>query len=96
MELGEITRIILTTLGGAILITLFGLVFGLIYKGIDRKIAAHMQGRIGPPLKQPFLDLRKLFVKENIVPENAVDWVFNLAPLLGLVSCITILLYLPI
>ena len=96
MELGEITRIVLTTLGGAILITLFGLVFGLIYKGIDRKIAAHMQGRIGPPFKQPFLDVRKLFVKENIVPENAVDWVFNLAPLLGLVSCITILLYLPI
>ncbi len=92
MELGEITRIVLTTLGGAILITLFGLVFGLIYKGIDRKIAARMQGRIGPPLKQPFLDVRKLFVKENIVPENAVDWVFNLAPLLGLVSCITILL----
>ncbi len=96
MELSEITRIVLTTLGGAMLITLFGLVFGLIYKGIDRKIAAHMQGRIGPPLKQPFLDVRKLFVKENIVPENAVDWVFNLAPLIGLVSCITILLYLPI
>ena len=90
MELGEITRIVLTTLGCAILITLFGLVFGLIYKGIDRKIAAHMQGRIGPPLNQPFLDVRKLFVKENIVPENAVDWVFNLAPLLGLVSCIKI------
>ena len=96
MELGEIARIGIMTIGGAILVTIFGIVFGLFYKGIDRKIAAHMQGRIGPPLKQPFLDVRKLFVKENIVPENAVDWVFNLAPVLGLVACITILLYLPI
>lgn len=96
MELGEIARIGLTTIGGAILVTMFGIVFGLFYKGIDRKIAAHMQGRVGPPLKQPFLDVRKLFVKENIIPENAIDWVFNLAPLIGLVATITILLYLPI
>ena len=87
---------ILTILIGAIAITFVGIFLGLMYKGIDRKIAAHMQGRIGPPIRQPFLDVRKLFVKENIVPENAIDWVFNLVPLLGLGATITILLYLPI
>jgi len=85
-------RVILGTLG----IALFGIIFGLLYKGIDRKIAAHMQGRIGPPIRQPFRDVVKLFTKENIVPENAIPWVFNLVPLLGLVAAISILLYLPL
>jgi len=84
--------IILSTVG----LALFGIIFGLLYKGVDRKISAHMQGRIGPPIRQPFRDVGKLFTKENIVPDNAIPWVFNLAPLLGLVGTISILLYLPI
>ena len=88
--------IIPTIVFGTIGVALFGIVFGLLYKGIDRKIAAHMQGRIGPPIIQPFRDVRKLFTKENIVPENAIPWIFNLAPLVGLVATISILLYLPI
>jgi formate hydrogenlyase subunit 4 len=69
---------------------------GLVYKGIDRKIVAHMQARIGPPIRQPFRDVRKLLIKENIVPENAIEWLFNLAPIVALVSGISILLYIPI
>ena len=84
--------IILSTVG----LALFGIIFGLLYKGVDRKISAHMQGRIGPPIRQPFRDVGKLFTKENIIPENAIPWVFNLAPLIGLVGTISILLYLPI
>jgi formate hydrogenlyase subunit 4 len=90
--INAIMIIILGTAG----LALFGIVFGLIYKGIDRKISAHMQGRIGPPIVQPFRDVRKLFTKENIIPDNAVPWVFNMAPLIGLVGAISILLYLPI
>ncbi|MCK5458908.1 MAG: NADH-quinone oxidoreductase subunit H, partial [Thermoplasmatales archaeon] len=85
-------RVVLGTLG----IAVFGIIFGLLYKGIDRKIAAHMQGRIGPPIRQPFRDIVKLFTKENIVPENAIPWIFNLVPLVGLVATISILLYLPL
>jgi len=93
LEYSEIiVRIILSTIGVAV----FGIVFGLFYKGIDRKISAHMQGRIGPPIVQPFRDVRKLFTKENVVPENAVPWIFNLIPLVGLIGTITILLYLPL
>jgi formate hydrogenlyase subunit 4 len=55
-----------------------------------------MQGRIGPPFRQPFRDVAKLFVKENIVPDNAIPWIFNLIPLVGLVVTISILLYLPL
>ncbi|MFO8077338.1 MAG: complex I subunit 1 family protein [Thermoplasmatota archaeon] len=96
MELVSLAQTILIVVLGAIGIAAFGIFFGLLYKGIDRKIAAHMQGRIGPPIIQPFRDVRKLFVKENIIPENAIDWVFNLAPIMGLVAACSILLYLPI
>ncbi len=85
-------RIILGTLG----LAAFGILFGLLYKGIDRKISAHMQGRIGPPIRQPFRDVAKLFVKENIIPDQAIPWIFNLVPLIGLIATISILLYLPL
>jgi formate hydrogenlyase subunit 4 len=54
-----------------------------------------MQMRVGPPVTQPFLDVRKLFIKENLVPENAISWLFNLMPILSLVSVASILLYIP-
>ncbi|MFW6148585.1 MAG: respiratory chain complex I subunit 1 family protein [Atribacterota bacterium] len=80
---------------GALIIAGLGVIIGLFYKGIDRKLAARMQSRVGPPIRQPFLDFFKLMIKENIVPENAVPWVFNGAPVLTLVSTITILYYIP-
>jgi len=47
-------------------IVLAPFVGGLI-AGIDRKITARMQGRVGPPLLQPFYDLGKLLEKEHVV-----------------------------
>jgi len=35
--------------------------------GVDRKLSAWLQGRYGPPLRQPFFDVLKLFQKERIV-----------------------------
>jgi len=96
MDFLEISKIALTVIIGTIGLAAFGVVFGLLYKGIDRKLSAHMQGRIGPPIRQPFRDIVKLFTKENIIPENSIPWIFNLAPLIGLVATISILLYLPI
>ena len=96
MDEMEMLKIAFTVIIGSAAIALIGIFLGLIYKGIDRKLSAHMQGRIGPPLRQPFYDVKKLFTKENIIPKNAVPWIFNLAPLLGLVGAISILLYLPI
>lgn len=96
MAISEITSILLIILLGTIGLAAFGIIFGLFYKGIDRKISAHMQGRIGPPIIQPFRDVIKLFTKENIVPENAIPWVFNIVPLIGFAGAISILLFLPI
>ena len=88
--------VLVKALLGACGVALIGIFFGLLYKGIDRKLHAHMQMRVGPPITQPFKDVRKLLLKDNLVPENAVGWIFNLMPLIALASVITILLYVPL
>ncbi len=93
---GESISIFILKILIALVIAALGIVIGLFYKGIDRKLAAMLQSRVGPPIRQPFLDFFKLMVKENIVPENAVPWIFNGAPVLALVSTITILFYIPL
>ncbi|MDD1690045.1 MAG: NADH-quinone oxidoreductase subunit H [Methanoregula sp.] len=51
----------------AIIYLLLAPVVGGLVAGIDRKVTARMQGRVGPPLLQPFYDVGKLFEKENLV-----------------------------
>jgi formate hydrogenlyase subunit 4 len=81
---------------GSIGLTIFAIFFGLLYKGVDRKLVARMQMRVGPPLRQPFRDVVKLMGKETIVPENAIGWMYAGAPLIALASAIVILLYIPL
>lgn len=47
---------------------------GGLLAGIDRKISAHMQGRVGPPLLQPFYDFFKLLEKEPITVNKVQDF----------------------
>ncbi|HIW18806.1 MAG TPA: NADH-quinone oxidoreductase subunit H [Candidatus Faecalicoccus intestinipullorum] len=49
---------------------------GALLDGVDRKITAHMQGRKGPSLFQPFYDLVKLFSKQMIAV-NSVQLLLN-------------------
>lgn len=51
----------------AIVFVLVAPLIGGFVAGIDRKITAHMQGRVGPSILQPFWDVGKLFEKENAV-----------------------------
>ncbi len=83
-------------IGGSIILALLGAFFGLLYRGIDRKLAAHMQGRIGPPIIQPFRDVRKLLTKESIIPDGGVSWLFQACPFIGLVASILLLTYIPV
>jgi formate hydrogenlyase subunit 4 len=84
-----------TILGGTVAVAIFGIVAGLVFMGIERKFAARMQARIGPPIRQPFRDVAKLLAKDSVVPENAIPLLFNMAPVLALASSIVILLYIP-
>lgn len=44
---------------------------GGLLEGLDRKISARMQGRVGPSILQPFYDVRKLFNKQFIIVNKA-------------------------
>lgn len=51
----------------ALCYVIFAPLLGGLLAGIDRKITARMQRRVGPPLLQPFYDVLKLYQKENIL-----------------------------
>ena len=50
-------------------------VIGCLLAGLDRIISARMQGRVGPPLLQPYYDVRKLIAKDD-VSVNGVDGMY--------------------
>lgn len=47
---------------------------GCLLAGIDRKVSARMQGRRGPPISQPWHDMRKLFAKERRTANRVQDF----------------------
>ncbi len=65
----------------ALYIVLAPLIGGLL-EGIDRKISARMQRRVGPPVLQPFYDVKKLFKKQVIIVSRSQT--FALIPYLFL------------
>jgi ech hydrogenase subunit B len=58
-SLDIIIKIVLVLIGAPIL--------GCLIAGIDRKLTSRLQGRVGPPLLQPYYDVRKLFQKDNMI-----------------------------
>lgn len=56
---------------GIIAYLLLAPLIGGLLNGLDRKISARMQGRIGPSIFQPFYDVRKLFSKQFIIVNSA-------------------------
>ena len=75
---------------------LFCFLSGLLLCGIDRKLVARMQKRVGPPVLQPFYDFFKLLGKETIIPVTANRTVFLLAPLVGLAAQVVLQLFIPV
>jgi NADH-quinone oxidoreductase subunit H len=86
---------VIIIVGSAVLVFIGG-VFSMLYRGIDRKLVAHMQGRVGPPIVQPFRDVQKLLMKESIIPDGAVSWLFRAAPFICLITSALLLLYIPL
>lgn len=80
-------------------ITLFALL-GLILVLMERKVAAHMQIRLGPNrvgphgMFQTAADTMKLLMKEGLTPDGADKFLFNLAPFV--VMIVAMLLLAPI
>src|SRR3990170_9008260 len=68
---------------------------------IERKVAGHIQARLGPyrvgphGVLQPFADMIKLLFKEDIVPYKADKLLFNLAPLISMVPAFAVFVAIP-
>lgn len=58
----------------AILVLIVAPIVGCLAAGIDRRITARLQGRVGPPLLQPYYDVRKLFSKDNMVVNKSQNF----------------------
>lgn len=57
---------------GTLLFAVVGTVVGCLLAGIDRKLSARLQGRVGPSILQPYYDVRKLLEKDT-VSVNSVE-----------------------
>lgn len=64
----DLPRVIL----GIVVFAVIAPVAGCLLDGLDRKLSARLQGRMGPRLLQPYYDLRKLCGKE-LAGVNGVD-----------------------
>jgi NADH-quinone oxidoreductase subunit H len=62
---------------------------------VERKVMADMQARLGPMrvgphgLLQPIADALKLLIKEDLIPDNADQFIFWLAPVLSMTAALT-------
>ncbi len=65
----------------------------VLLEGFYRKTIARMQSRKGPPVVQPFYDLRKLWNKRRVKTKN--DWFFLISPFFYTVTVLIGLLIVP-
>ncbi len=69
---------------------------------VERKVVARFQDRLGPNrvgpwgLIQPFADIIKLLIKEDTTPGNADKVVYNLAPILSMMSVLILWAVVPL
>ncbi len=92
---------LLLSLGGAILVATVPLVTVLFLILTERKVAARVQDRLGPNRVGPFgllqsvADAVKMLTKEDITPNGADKFIYNLAPIISFASVILIWAVIP-
>ena len=58
----------------AVLVLIGAPIIGCLAAGIDRKLTARLQGRVGPPLLQPYYDVKKLLSKDNMIVNESQNF----------------------
>jgi len=83
---------VITAIINAILVVLLAPLF----EGIIRKVVARLQGRYGPPILQPYIDLAKLFNRTLLTkPATASDTLYSLAPVLVFATIVVVAALVP-
>jgi NADH-quinone oxidoreductase subunit H len=94
-------QILIGFLGVLLLISLL-MVLDIVLVWVERKVVSRFQSRIGPNrvgpfgLIQPFADIIKLLIKEDITPDGADKVVYNLAPILSMMSVLVLWAVIPL
>jgi NADH-quinone oxidoreductase subunit H len=93
--------LLIQLLGVVVLVSLM-MLLDILLVWVERKVVARFQDRLGPNrvgpfgLIQPFADIVKLLIKEDITPEGADRVVYNLAPILSLMSVLLLWAIVPL
>jgi len=93
---------ILVYLVGITVLIVFAMVLDIGLVWVERKVVARFQDRLGPNrigpfgIFQPFADIIKLVIKEDITPAGADKIIFNIAPVLAATSVIALWAILPL
>lgn len=93
---------VLTAFIGILLLITVVMALDIFLVWLERKIVARFQDRIGPNrlgpfgLIQPFADIIKLIIKENIYPIGVDKAIFNLAPIIMMMSVLLLWAVLPL
>jgi NADH-quinone oxidoreductase subunit H len=94
-------NILIGFLGVFVLIAIL-MVIDILLVWIERKVVARFQDRIGPNrlgpfgLIQPFADIIKLIIKEDTTPGGADKVVYNIAPMLSMMSVLILWAVVPL
>jgi len=96
-----VANVLVAFLGILMLITIL-MVIDIFLVWIERKVVARFQDRIGPNrlgpfgLIQPFADIIKLMIKEDTTPDHADKFVYNIAPMLSMMSVLILWAVIPL
>jgi len=94
-------QVLIGFLGVLLLISIL-MVLDIFLVWVERKVVSRFQDRIGPNrvgpfgLIQPFADIIKLLIKEDITPGGADKVVFNIAPMLSMMSVLILWAIVPL
>jgi len=93
---------LLIQLVGVVLLVSVMMVVDILLVWVERKVVARFQDRLGPNrlgpfgIIQPFADIIKLLIKEDITPHGADRVIYNLAPILSLMSVLLLWAIVPL
>jgi NADH-quinone oxidoreductase subunit H len=93
---------VLMTLVGVVAIAIFVLLVDIFLVWVERKVVARFQDRLGPNrlgpfgLIQPIADVIKLLIKEDITPDGADRFVYNIAPIMALATVLLLWAVIPL